>query len=248
MVRSGEYQQVIEVGGAGGRPASLATQCGEGGGFAPILDIPTLDCAKPVREGLNPVSRRIFSRALMGVKKPGRYYFLTVTSSPQEPLERRHWNNLRMYFRKNLPRTVHFHVVTKEGYGVIHIILRMGRGEKRLEIRPFRSWWKSYHKADQIRIERINNRDELCKYIADQRHKRSLAGEFAWQDDIVSWGYSKGWLPKGFGKCFGRYWYRSRDADLGTREMFLHDWLLRCYKDPAQTMYAPVIRSGRGLQ
>jgi hypothetical protein len=247
MVRwSGEHRQGIEVGGAAAAAASPLQR--GAAGVAPILDIPTPDCGQSPRLGLNPVSRRIFSRALMGVKKPARYYFLTVTSSPVEPLERRHWDALRQHLRRLLPRTVHFHVITKEGFGVIHIILRLGRGEKRLEIRPFREWWRSYHKAIQVKIIRVNNRDELCKYIADQRHKHALAGEFAWQDDIVSWGYSKGWLPKGFCKHFGRFWFHSRDADLGQREMFLHDWLLRSFNDPQQIKIPPQIKSGRGLQ
>lgn len=218
---------------------------GEGGGHAPMLDIPTPECGIVIKGGLTSRSRRIFSRALLGVKKKGRYYFLTVTSSPAEHLEKKHWDRLRKKLKELLPRTVHFHVITSEGHGVIHIILRLGKGENRLEIKPFRAWWRSYHKATQVRIVRINNKIDLARYISDQRHKKKLAGEFAWQDCIVSWGYSAGWLPKGFTPHFGRFWHKSRDADMGKREMFLHDWLMRCYEQPSEITNPPRIKTRR---
>ena len=148
---------------------------------------------------------------------------------------------VRKKLKEILPRTVHFHVTTDEGNGVLHIILRLGKGEKRLEIIPFRKWWYNYTGAKQIKILRVSNKKDLARYISDQRHKKALAGEFCWQDLIRSWGYSKGWLPKAFGKHFGRFWYKSRDADLGQREMFLHDWLLRCYDDIEQVNFPPTV-------
>lgn len=233
----------MKVGRAPGLPLPPCDTLVSGGGGAgrPILDIPTPDCAKIVKKGLTGRTRRIFSRALMGVKKPGRYYFLTLTTTPKNPLKKQHWNSVRMKLKELLPKTVHFHVTTSEGNGVLHIILRLGKGEKRLEIKPFRSWWFNYTGAKQVKIVRVNNKKDLAVYISDQRHKKALAGEFAWQDLIVSWGYSKGWLPKAFGKHFGRFWWRSRDADMGQREMFLHDWLLRCYDDPGEVVCPPSV-------
>jgi hypothetical protein len=181
----------------------------------------------------------------MGVKKAGRYYFLTLTTIPERPLVRKNWDALRKHLKKLLPRTVHFHVITSEGNGVIHMILRLGRGESRLEIVPFRAWWKGLTGATQVKILRVNNKKDLARYISDQRHKKALAGEFAWQDLIVTWGYSAGWLPPAFGKHFGRFWWKSRDAEMGKREMFLHDWLMRCYEDEKEVLYPPVIRHAR---
>jgi hypothetical protein len=199
-----------------------------------------------VKWGLNPVSRRVFSRALIGTKKPGRYYFLTLTTVATSSPIKRCWDTLRRYLKNLYPRTVHFHVLTSEGkgQGVIHCILRMGRGERRVEVVPLRKWWTEYAGARQIKIVRVGKKRELARYIADQRYKKELAAEFAWQDGIVSWGFTKGWLPKGFTKAFGRFWHKSRDSDLGQREMFLHDWLLRCYDDPDQVLVAPVVWSG----
>lgn len=221
-------------------PPALAE--GGGGAGAPILDIPTPDCGMIIKTGLNGRSRRIFSRSLLGVKKPGRYYFLTMTTTPQNPLKKQHWDAVRKKLKEILPRTVHLHVATSEGNGVLHIILRLGKGEKRLEIKPFRSWWYNYTGAKQIKILRVGKKRDLARYIADQRYKKDIAGEFAWQDMIVSWGYSKGWLPKTFGKHFGRFWYKSRDAGMGQREMFLHDWLMRCYDSPDEVLSPPMVR------
>jgi hypothetical protein len=124
------------------------------------------------------------------------------------------------------------------------MILRLGRGESRLEIKPFRSWWKNYTGATQVKILKVTSKEDLARYISDQRYKKKLAGEFAWQDLIVSWGYSAGWLPLHFSKHFGKFWYRSRDAEMGQREMFLHDWLMRCYEDQSEVSNPPIIRSG----
>jgi len=203
------------------------------------------DCGKLIKGGLTRRSRRIFSRALMGVKKAGRYYFLTLTTTPEKPLTKKNWDALRKHLKMLLPRTAHFHVITSEGNGVIHMILRLGRGENRLEIVPFRAWWKNLTGATQVRIIRVNNKKDLARYISDQRHKKSLAGEFAWQDLIVTWGYSAGWLPLAFGKHFGRFWWNSRDAELGQREMFLHDWLMRCYEDQGEVLYPPTVKHAR---
>jgi len=233
-----------QEGGGAGAPAGAAGPKGPG----PMLDIPTPDCGMGDKRTLTPKSRRIFSRALLGVRKPGRYYFLTLTSSPDEPLKMIHWDMVRKKLKKELPRTSHFHVITGEGHGVIHIILRLGPGEKRLEIKPFRTWWAQYHKAVQIRIEKVGNVKELARYISDQRHKKNIAGEFAWQDDIISWGWSKGWLPAGFTKHFGRYWHKSREASMGQREAFLHGWLLRCFEDPQEIRRPPTVKCGNPFQ
>jgi hypothetical protein len=244
-----------EIEGVGGRSPSEAGPCsppaaGAWLGDVPILDIPTPDDGMSIRTNLSPRSRRLFSRAVLGTKLPGRYYFLTATSSPKEPLEpKKHWDMLRKYLKKHNPNTSHLHVTTNEGFGVIHIVLRLGNDEPRLEIVPFRDWWFQYHKATQCKIVQVRHEKmDLCRYISDQRHKKGLAGEMAWQDDIVSWGYSKGWLPKGFGKQFGRFWWKSRDASMGDREKMVYPWLLRCYLDEEEMKYPPVVRSGRGLQ
>jgi len=290
------------------RPQAAVPQ-GRGGS---ILDIPTPHsgiCVKPL---LNRSARRVFSRALMGVKKRGRYYFLTLTSSkeskiyfltttnkdrdgvqgesfPIAPVRERRaerpgrelgsptnnqgpvrnqqstnsteetlkikyqqkrreirqlWDMVRKYLKSKMPHSAHFHVLTSEGYGVIHIIIRLVSPDKRLEIIPLRRWWKQYNKASQIKILRVHSQKDLARYIADQRTKKSLAGEFSWQDGIISWGYAKGWLPKGFTRHFGRFWHKSRDADLGVKEMFLHDWLMRCFEDPAEITVPPMVHRG----
>lgn len=220
-------------GGSGSRAAAAA-----------ILDIPTPECGQTVKGHLSRISRRVFSRAMLGVKLPGRYYFLTLTSSPQSPDVKKSWLLLRKKISREFPRSCHLHVITNEGYGVIHLVVRLGRGEKRIEIVPLRTWWIKTHRAKQIVILRVTRREDLAKYISDQRHKKALAGEFAWQDGIVSWGYSKGWLPKSFGVAFGRFWHDTRDMEMVRREVHVHDWLLRCFEvekeNPGQSDWANV--------
>lgn len=214
-----------------------------------ILDMPTPDCGQSFlpslrRFTLSLRSRRVFSRALMGVKKSGRYYFITFTSSPQSPKIEQSWLSLRKWLQRQRSQSSHFHVITSEGHGVIHMILRLGKKEKRIEVKVLRAYWQNLHRAKQIKIIRISRREDMARYIADQRQKKSLAGEFAWQHGITSWGWSKGWLPRGFTSYFGRFWWRSRDADMGQREMFLHDWLLRCYEDDTQVKAPPSVVRG----
>jgi len=192
--------------------------------------------------GLSRRSRRVFSRALMGVKKAGRYYFLTLTSSPQSPDVKESWKKIREWLREYRSKSCHLHVITSEGCGVIHIIIRLGKEEKRIEIKKLREYWKKIHQASQIKIIKIYNKEDVVKYIADQSRKKSMAAEMAWQDGIVSWGWSKGWLPKGFVRHFGRFWYRSRDAGLEQQERFLHGWLMRCFEDEQEILSPPAVR------
>lgn len=247
------YQDPVLVGGGGvsGPPAQRGLTP-QGPRSGPMLDIPTPQCGQLCdnenqsgkRVFLNSSSRRIFSRALMGVKKPGRYYFITLTSSPQSPSVKKSWDALRKWIKRYRPHSVHFHVFTSEGYGVIHMIIRLGTKEKRIEVRELRHEWVRLHRAVQIKILRVDKHRDLARYISDQRHKKSLAGEFCWQNLIQGWGYTKGWLPKGFGKAFGRFWWRSRDAENGDREMFLHDWLMRCYQDECEISSPPTVKMG----
>ena len=219
---------------------------GSGGGEPPILDIPTLPddhfFLSVVRRTLTLRSRRIFSRAILGIKKPARYYFLTLTSSPGSPDIKKSWPVFRRWLLRQRPQLSYFYVMTTEGHGVIHLIFRLGKKEKPIDVKILRRYWQRLHQANQVKILRVNNKRDLVRYIADQRHKKSLAAEFAWQDGIVSWNYSKGWLPKGFARHFGRFWYRARDVEVPVREMFLHDWLMMCYEDPAQMNSPPTVK------
>ena len=224
-----------EVGGAVGGPCPPEAA-------PPILDIPTQRKAI-ARRLLSSRCRRLFSRAILGVLLPGMYYFVTLTSSPQSPPIARSWRGLRRWFRKYRPLTEYIYVMTDEGYGVIHMIIRLGPREKRIEIKELRAYWKVHHIAVQIRIRPVttSDREQLVKYISDQRKRRGLAGEMAWQDTMVKWRPSRRWLPKAFGRSFGRFWWYNREKPVHIRESEIHDWLLRCLENPDEVQDIPVI-------
>jgi hypothetical protein len=87
-------------------------------------------------------------------------------------------------------------------------------------------------------------KNNLAAYLGDQRSKRSLGGEMAWQDGIVRWRWSKGWLPQGFTKAFGRVWVSLLDLSPGLREKAIYDWLHACHEDPVKLMNPPHVKEG----
>lgn len=152
-------------------------------------------------------SKKLFGRLRAGLLVPGRYVFLTLTSSLESPPDIVHsWGLLQ----KRMKRVQPFERVvarTREGRGsgVLHIVIR---ADKYFDIVWLRAQWTEIHKARQMNIQEIQSSDRLARYVADQRHKRynRITAEFAWQDDLVSWKASNGWLPKGFHKGFPTLW------------------------------------------
>jgi hypothetical protein len=216
---------------------------------AAILDIPTPKLAhfKPT---LSRVGRRFFSRCILGLKIPGKYYFISWTSSPQSPPLKKSWNALRMWLKRKRPGISWCYCMTDEGHGVIHMIARLGKGEKRLDVKEVRAHWEKLHKAKQIRIERVPEpmKNNLAAYIADQRHKKKLGGEMAWQDHLDRWRWSKGWLPKGFTKEFGRVWWSLKDTSPGLREKTITDWLNACHVDNEKIQTPPKINWDKKIE
>jgi hypothetical protein len=231
---------------------------------AAILDIPTpqsdgllsVEGASPTpqsdgllspdKPGISRMSRRLYSRCILGLKLPGRYYFITWTSSPQSPPIKKSWSALRQWLKVKRPGAKWIYCFTDEGHGVIHMILRLGKGEKRLDVKEVRKHWERLHKANQIRIEHVpeSMKDNLAAYLGEQRKKRSLAGEFMWQDLLVRWHWSKGWLPQGFTRAFGRVWVRLFDISPGQREKALSDWLHACHIDSNNILNGPFLKDG----
>jgi len=211
-----------------------------------ILDIPTPlneQNVTSVRCTLSKVSRRLFSRCILGLKIPGKYYFITWTSSPQSPPIEESWNALRVWLKRERPGSCWCYCITTEGYGVIHMIMRLGKGEQRLDVRKVRAHWIKLHKAVQIKIKYVpeSMKNNLAAYLGDQRKLKSLSGEMAWQNGIVRWHWSKGWLPKGFTKAFGRVWYRLDVIPSEMRDILVKTWLLRCHIDAENVFHPPKI-------
>jgi len=229
-------------------PAGAPVRDGGHGGDS-ILDTPTPPNAQinsslsvGYKKQLNQSSRRVFSRSQLGMIFPAVYYWITWTSSPQSPPLKQTWSALRKYLKRIRSKSQFIYIITSEGYGVIHMIFRLAKGEKRLEVKELREHWQHLHKATQIKIRRIKgNPESVTKYLADQRQKLNIAGEVAWQDKKVRWMYSRGWLPKGFGRAFGRFWFKMGHLPPPIREPLLKAWLLACYADPANLVKPPFI-------
>lgn len=233
----------------GGVPAAVP---GLAGSCCAMLDTPTPESGEvsgPVKGGLSSSARRLYSRVILGLKIPGRYYFITWTSSPQSPPIEKSWDPLRKWLKYKRPGACWCYCFTDEGFGVIHMVLRLGKGEQRLDVKEVRAHWERLHKAKQIRIDHVpeSMKNNLAAYIGDQRAKRKLGGEMAWQDDMIRWRWSKGWLPKGFTKEFGRVWHSLQDISLGQREKAVHDWLAVCHQHPEAVMIPPIASSDNDL-
>jgi len=197
----------------------------------PMLDTPTPECGKivprkdsPTRFLKNRVSRRIFSRVMMGMNLPGRYYFLTLTSSPESPPLVKSFDKLRKWLKVERPEISWIVVFTDEGFGVIHMVFRLPLRSKNIDVRLLRARWKKWHKAKQIVIKRAqSDHEKLADYMSDQRKMRKLGSEMSWQNSITRWGWSKGWIPKGFTKAFGRLYVDWIDAPEELRKKVVRD-------------------------
>jgi len=175
--------------------------------------------------------RRIFSQVMLGLHLPGRYYFLTLTSSPESPPIKRSYDALRKQLSRRRPGCSWLHVITEEGFCVIHMVLRLLSHQKNINVRKLRSWWMKVHKAKQIKILRVRNSKNLANYMSDQRKKRKLGSEMSWQDLIVSWNWSPGWLPKGYTKKFGRLWFDWIDAPDEVKYSVIHQSITKEYQE-----------------
>jgi len=129
-----------------------------------------------------------------------------------------------------------------KGRGVIHMICRLLPGQKRMDVNLLRKHWFEMTGAKQLKIVYVppSMKDNLAAYIADQRKKRGLAGEMAWQDFLERWRWTSGWLPKGFTRVFGRVWWRwSQVGEEWLTQAVIEAWLLRCHEDPSQLSNPP---------
>jgi hypothetical protein len=219
-----------------------------------MLDIPTPQLGQvrdtSFRRSLSRASRRFYSRALLGMKIPGKYYFLTYTTCTDTPHEVGHyWHALWRWHRRYRPGSPCCYGITSEGKakGVIHMIIRLCEGQKQMDVNVLRAHWENMTGARQLKIIRVDTakKFKLAAYIADQRKTRGLAGEMAWQDYLERWRWTTGWLPKGFTRAFGRAYQGLQDAPPEVRKKALNDWLNACYLKPEKVGLAPRIRHRR---
>jgi len=195
----------------------------------PMLDTPTpkgehvvssVSPRKRAHRTFSKMHRRMYSRVLLGLRLPGRYYFITLTSSPASPPLESTWNALRVWLKRYRPGMCWIYCFTLEGHGVIHMVVRLPMRSKNINVKVLRAYWQKLTGATQIRIVRVreSNKEDLADYLVNQKLKKGLGQEFAHQSSITRWHWSKGWLPKGFTKEFGRLWVDWIDAPDYIRE------------------------------
>jgi hypothetical protein len=116
------------------------------------------------------------------------------------------------------------------------MVLRLGMKQKRLDAKEVRAYWYSLTEktVNYVKIKHVpeSKKDDLALYLANQKNKRGMAKEMGYQSAVTRWRWSKGWLPKGFGRAFARGWARTGDIPFGLKLKVLSDFLMRYYKDP----------------
>jgi hypothetical protein len=111
-----------------------------------------------------------------------------------------------------------------------------------MDVNDIRAHWYDLTGAKQLKIVHVpeSMKDNLAAYISDQRKKKGLAGEMAWQDQLIRWRWTQGWLPKGFTRAFGRVWWEwSKCPEEWVPRAVIEAWLLRCAQDPDQVNNPP---------
>jgi len=199
-------------------PGTASTERAACAAGCPILDTPT-PFVTHLQKGVSPrfkrtftkSHRRMYNRIIMGMYLPGRYYFLTLTSTPTSPPIKKSWKNFHQWLSRHRPGITWCHCLTCEGHGVIHMVLRLGMRQKMLDVKEVRAYWVRLTGANQIKIKRVRdaNKKDLADYLVNQKLKKSMGREMAFQgSSIISWKWKEGWLPKGFTKLFAKEWRR----------------------------------------
>lgn len=224
-------------GPAEGRPLAAPGPGERAGQTCPILDTHTPDRdtkRKPFRTASD---KRCFSRMMLGLHQPGRYYFWTLTSSNESPSIEIGWRALRRWLKRHYGKLAYMQVLTREGNGVIHLVVRLRHRQKNIDVRALRAFWQESHKATQIKVKRVqeSKKEDLANYLSDQRKKQKMGAEFSWQPQIIKWGWSEGWIPQGFTKKFGKWWqmFSRWCVPPGQRDKELHNWIQKCHKNQA---------------
>jgi hypothetical protein len=194
----------------------------------------------------NMANKTIYSRSISGMMIPGDFWFLTLTSSRESWRDIKHsWRDFyRKWFRKNYPNECVYAIVN-EGYenkGVVHAIVRFADKEcKKPNEDQVSVNWNYYHRAYIVDFGPVKHFDKTANYMV-QRHNKT-AEELYRQPSLRSWRYTRGWVPVGFGKGFGRLWYYTlmRLPNNSERGRIIRDFVLACRRNPDNLKFAPYL-------
>jgi hypothetical protein len=135
------------------------------------------------------------------------------------------------------------YIMTDEGYGVIHMIVRLPKGNPRIEIAVLDGYWVKIHQAHCL-IKKVFSPRGLANYVSDQRRRKGMSVEMSSQEQITQWRMSKGWVPLAFMVAFGRYWSDTSELPENVRIDVVNQWLLGILSDPSLLEKRPSIVGG----
>lgn len=188
---------------------------------------------------------RMYGAVLNGFALPGRYYFLTLTSSPSSPTLKSSWRALAYWLRRQRPGIQWIYCFTNEGHGVIHMVIRLPMKSKNLDVKKVRQYWIEAHKAQQLKLVRVKNPHDLASYLANQKsNKKRISTEFLYQPGLERWNRSKGWLPTGITRHIRRIAFKLRAQPVKVKEISISNYVKRVHADPGALCDPPFILGG----
>jgi hypothetical protein len=111
------------------------------------------------------------------------------------------------------------------------MIIRLLKGMKELKYEDLNGYWQSRHKAFCL-IKRVTNPEGLASYISDQRKRKGMSVEMSSQEQIIRWRMGTGWVPVGFMKAFGKFWFETgSNLDDPFRTEVVRDWIIDAWKN-----------------
>ena len=242
--------EVSEGSGEGQCPTGHPSSSVMGVGSDPLLDTLLQKTGKtgvPRTFLFRRSTGKLFSRANVGMMVPGEFYFITFTSSPKSPDLKKSWNRLREWLKYRYPSMTWLYVMTDEGFGVIHMIIRLPKGTARIEHSVIDDYWLKIHLAHCL-IKKVYSPRGLANYVSDQRKRKGMSVEMSSQEMITGWRMSKGWVPKAFMVAFGRFWAASSALPMTVRINVVNQWVLSVLSDYSLISAVPRINSEGVLQ
>lgn len=198
-----------------------------------------------------------WNRATLGMMMPGITWFLTLTTSPQSkrPVKDDWILFWRKWWKPTFPGVENMWIETDEGLGVIHSLVRLpglvtekGDSRCRFPTQPvIQNAWAVRHDAFST-WSKVSHAGKMANY-ARQKQKELAAGEMKKQSNVLSWDYSRGWLPAGFLKAWGPVW---RDTIIHIprveQSRVIADWLLAVVLNPENLKIPPVYENNKILE
>jgi len=125
------------------------------------------------------------------------------------------------------------------------MVIRLGKGEKRWDVKAIRKEWQKLTTGRQLKIVHVSEDKvfNLVSYLANQKRKKGLGAEMSYQSAITRWRWSAGWIPRGFTKAFSRFWARVRDETPPDKEMLVRTWIQAVHEDPGRLSWVPLFET-----